>query len=185
MGLSWEGCLTSELIGPSGQLLGRGCPPCPETHSSCFPAQALPLQSLQQAGQEQTVLTHGKGYLLIWLYKLAQPGVRQEAMPGREWEDTGLMPSSNQVYPTAKLHIEADSKLELDMYKSLAAFTEEDKSIQLPESCVQLFNKKMAKSLNWHRYVIPSFAFPNFYSRKYVTQIQTHNRLCISYTDSI
>lgn len=69
-------------------------------------------------------------------------------MPGREWEHTDLMPSSNQVYPTAKLHTEADSKLELDMHKSLAAFTEEDKSIQLPESCVQLFNKKIAKSLN-------------------------------------
>lgn len=69
-----------------------------------------------------------KVYLLIWLSKLAQQGVREEAVPKREWEHTGLMPSSNQAYPTAKLHVEADPKLERDKHKSLAASTEEDKT---------------------------------------------------------
>lgn len=69
-----------------------------------------------------------KVYLLIWLSKFAQQGVRQEEVPRREWEHTDLMPSSHQAYPTAKLHIEVDPKLKQYRHKSLAAFTEEDKT---------------------------------------------------------
>lgn len=174
MGLSWEGCLTSELIGSAGQLLRQGCAPCPDTRSSCPPSMSPPLQSLQK--QEQTVLTYGKGYLLIWLSKLVQQGVRQEAVPQREWKHTDLMPNC-----TVR-QILNGSEIDMNLWLPSLRRT---KSVQLAESCVLLLTKKVAKSLNWHKYIILGFAFFDFYSRKYVNRTQTQHTLYNPYTDSI